>query len=155
MSNTWSPERKAAASLRMKEQNEAKKSAAVQTKMRIPIGANRDITNVNDTPDGYKDRWVNDDGSRVAKFSSAGYEHVPDADMGSSNVDGSHAKDGVVSKDMGKGVTAYLMRQREDYFAEDQAEKQKIVDSTEESMRKANVKKENSTDGTYGEVKIG
>lgn len=150
----WSPERKAAASLRMKEQNEAKKTATVRTKMRTPIGANRDITNILDTPDGYVDRWVNDDGGRIEKFKAAGYEHVESAEMGSTNVDGSHAQDGVVSKDMGKGVTAFQMRQRKDYFEEDQAEKQKIVDSTEESMRKTKVTKEDSTDGTYGEVRI-
>lgn len=151
----WSPERKAAASTRMKELNEAKKTASTLTKMRTPIGANRDITNILDTPDGYVDRWVNDDGGRIEKFKAAGYELVESAEMGSSNVDGSHAQDGVVSKDMGKGVTAYQMRQRQEYFDEDQAEKQKIVDSTEDSMRKKKVNAHESTDGSYGEVKIG
>lgn len=152
----WSPERKAAASARMKEQNEAKKTAETREAIRVPIGANRDITNVTDTPDGYIDYWVNDDDGRVGEtFKRAGYEHVVKAKMGSSSVDGSHAQDGVVSKDMGKGVTAYLMRQRKDWYDEDQAEKQKIVDSTEDSMRKKKVNAQDSTDGNYGEVKIG
>jgi hypothetical protein len=155
MGTKWTQDQKDAASKRMKEKNEAKKTAETRNKIRTPIGANRDITNVHDTPDGQVARWVNDDGGRIDKFIAAGYEFVESAEMGSSNVDGSHAQDGVVSKDMGKGVTAYLMNQNQEFYDEDQAEKQKIVDSTEDSMRKANVKKENSTDGTYGEVKIG
>jgi hypothetical protein len=154
MGKKWTEEQKAAASERMKSMNEAKKTAEKREAIRVPVGAKRDITNVNDTPDGYKDYWVNDDGDRINKFKAAGYEHVATAKM-ASNVDGSHSENGVVSKDMGKGVTAFLMRQREDYYAEDQAEKQKIVDRSEDSMRRKKVNAQDSTDGSYGEVKIG
>ncbi|MBW2647554.1 MAG: hypothetical protein JRE23_15545 [Deltaproteobacteria bacterium] len=150
----WTQERKDAASKRMKEQNAAKKTAEKRENIRVPIGAQRDITNVHDTPKGFIDRWVNDDGSRVEKFKAAGYEMVDAAKM-ASTVDGSHAQNGVVSKDMGKGVTAYLMRQRDEYYSEDQSKKQKIVDRTEESMRRKKVNAQDSTDGNYGEVKIG
>lgn len=151
----WSPERKAAASARMKEVNEVKKRASSESKMRVPVGQNRDITNVHDTPEGYKDRWVNDEAGRIEKFRAAGYESVETAQMDSSNVDGSHTESGVVSKDMGKGQTAYLMRQRQDYYDEDQIAKQITVDETEDSMRKTKIKSHESTDGNYGEVKIG
>ena len=155
MGKKWTQEQKDAASKRMTELNDAKKTAETRETMRVPIGANRDITNVHDTPNGYIDRWVNDDGDRVNKFKQAGYEMVDSAKIGSSNVDGSHAENGVVSKDMGKDVTAYLMRQKLDYYEEDQAEKQKIVDGTEDSMRRKKVEAKDSTDGNYGEVKIG
>lgn len=155
MTKKWTQEQKKAASDRMKAMNEAKKTAEKREAKRVPIGAQRDITNVHDTPEGFKDRWVNDDGDRVNKFKAAGYEMVDAAKMGSSNVDGSHSENGAVSKDMGKGVTAYLMRQREEYYAEDQAEKQKIVDRSEDSMRRKKVNAQDSTDGNYGEVKIG
>jgi len=148
---TWTPEQKQAASERMKKVHEAKKMASTQERIRTPIGAKRDITAVHNTPDGYVDRWVNDDPGRVEKFKQAGYENVDTAKVGSSD---DHSEQGVVSRDMGKGITAYLMRQRKDYFNEDQAEKQRYVDSTEESMRKKKIKPNESTDGTYGEVRI-
>lgn len=155
MTREWTPEQKDAASKRMKDRHAANKTAEVEARVRTPIGAKRDITTVLDTPEGYVDRWVNDEPGRVEKFKGAGYELVDKASVGTSNVDGTHAEDGVVSKDMGKGTTAYLMRQREDHFNEDQAEKQQYVDSTEESMRKRKINPHESTDGTYGEVKIG
>jgi len=152
MSREWTPEQKEAASKRMRERHEANKTAEVKARIRTPIGAKRDITAVHDTPDGFVDRWVNDELGRVDKFKQAGYENVESAKVGSS--DDSHAENGVVSRDMGKGVTAYLMRQRVEDFNEDQAEKQKYVDSTEESMRKSKTNANESKDGTYGEVRI-
>ena len=151
----WTDEQKAAASERMKERAEATRVAATRKKMRVPIGSNRDITTVHDTPDGYVDRWVNDIPGRIDKFKAAGYELVETAEMGSQSVDGSHDENGTVTKDMGRGQTAYLMRQRQEYYDEDQASKQNYVNRTEESMRKEKVEKHNSKDGTYGEVKIG
>lgn len=155
MSRKWTDEQRKAASERMKQINEMKKAQETTERKRVPVGAKRDIINVHDTPKDYVDRWVNDENGRIERLKAAGYEFVEKADVGSSHVDGTHNESGVVSKDMGKGVTAYLMRQRQDYYREDQAEKQRIVDRTEESMRKAKVKPNESTDGTYGEIKIG
>lgn len=153
MGRQWTEEQKEAARVRMQQTNEAKKTAEVKTSMRVPVGGHRDITAVKDTPDGYVDRWVNDNPGRVEKFKRAGYEHVESAGVGDSNVEGTHSEDGVVSRDMGKGVTGYLMRQRKDYYTEDQAAKQEIVDATEESLRRD--KSDDRDDGRYGEVKIG
>ena len=105
-----------------------------------------------ETPEGYVDRWVNDEPGRIQKFKDAGYELVSTASVGDSAADGTHSDQGVVSRDMGKGVTSYLMRQRKEYYQEDQAEKQRYVDKTEESMRRS--KNETRSDGLYGEVKI-
>lgn len=150
----WSPERREAASAAYKKRNEDKKAANASSRMRIPLGAKRDILNVQNTPSGYKDRIVNDVDGRIERFKQAGYELVEDAELGTSHVDGNQAVSGVVSKDVGKGVTGYLMRQREDHFIEDQAAKQRKIDESESDMRR-NVKSNQSTDGTYGEVKIG
>jgi len=152
-SEEWSEERKDAARAALAQKNEAGKSAEIKSAMRVPVGGRRDITSVGTTPKGYVDRWVNDNPGRIEKFKNAGYVHVESASVGDSNVDGSHNEDGVVSRDMGKAVTAYLMRQREDYFHADQAEKQKVVDETEESLRRS--ESDNRDDGRYGEVKIG
>ena len=150
-----SEEQKKAASERMKQRHAANKAAEKRSEMRVPIGAKRDIINCSDTPEGYVDRWVNDDPGRIDKFKAAGYEFVESGKVGTSGVDGTHSEQGVVSKDMGKGVTAYRMRQRADYFEEDQAEKQRIVDESENAMRRKKVNPNESTDGNYGEVKIG
>lgn len=155
MARQWTEEQKQAASERMKAKNESEKSGKVSARIRKPMGAKRDITAVHDTPKGFVDRWVNDDPGRIARFEEAGYETVETANVGSHQADDTHAEAGVVSKDMGKGVTAVLMRQREEYFHEDQAEKQRIVDETEDALRRKKVNPNESTDGMYGEVTIG
>lgn len=156
MGRTWTPEQREAASQRMKEKNEAKKASDTSKRLRVPIGARRDVTAVERDEDfhkQYKERWVNDIPGRIEKFKRAGYELVETASVGDPTVDGTHNESGVVSKDMGQGTTAYLMRQRREYFEEDKAAKQEVVDSTEESMRRD--LNENRNDGQYGEVKIG
>lgn len=154
MAREWTDEQRKAASDRMKARNEQTRTQQVSQSMRrVPVGGQRDITTVKDTPDGFVDRWVNDNSGRVDKFKSAGYEHVTNADVGDSNVDGTHAANGIVSKDMGQGVTAYLMRQRDDWFGEDQKVKQVVVDDSENAMRRD--RDDNRNDGHYGEVTIG
>ncbi len=133
--------------------NAKKKSSVIGDSMRIPIGSTRNLTGVNDTPDGCVDRWVNDKPGRVDRFKRAGYETVQAASVGDSGVDSTHADAGVVSRDMGQGVTAYLMRQRQDYFTEDQTAKQKVVDASEDSIRRdVETKLKN---GHYGGVTVG
>ena len=151
----WTQEQRDAASERMKKMNAAKKSADANERIRIPIGEKRDVLSVQDTPEGYVDRIVNDVPGRIEKFKQAGYELVEDAQLGTSHVDGNQASQGVVTKDVGKGVTAVVMRQRKEFYEEDQAKKQARIDELENSMRKKKVNPNESTDGTYGEVKIG
>lgn len=152
-SEEWSEERKQAAREAFAEKNEAEKSAEVRNRMRVPIGARRDITAVKDQDPNFKYRFVNDKPGRIEMYKEAGYDLVESAQVGDSNVDGTHNEDGVVSRDMGKGDTAYLMRKRMDWHKEDQAEKQKIVDETEADMhRDIN---ETKGDGRYGKIKIG
>jgi len=149
----WTEEQRAAASERMKAVNAKKKSSEIRNSMRIPIGGRRNLTGVNDTPDGFVDRWVNDNPGRIERFKRAGYETVQAASVGDSGVDSSHAKAGIVSRDMGQGVTAYLMRQRQDYFSDDQAAKQKDVDASEETIRQD--VKDKLKHGHYGGVTVG
>ena len=150
----WSQERKDKFQAAKALKNSAEKSAETRQRVRVPVAGRRDITAVHgiDT-DQYVGRWVNDKDSRIEMTKAAGYEHVQSAKVGDSHVDGTHNEDGVVSRDMGKGVTAYLMQQKREYFDEDQASKQAIVDETEESIRRK--PNENRNDGQYGEIKIG
>jgi len=154
MGKKWTQEQKDAASAAYADRNEGKKTSSKREAMRVPVGGRRDITAVHsqDT-DEYKYRWVNDKDNRLETFRTAGYEHVESAKVGDSHVDGTHTESGVVSRDMGKGTNSFLMKQRLDYFNEDKTAKQKIVDETEESMRRK--PGDNRDDGQYGEIKIG
>lgn len=154
MGTKWTQEQKDAASKAIADRNVAKKTADAKDRMRIPLGAKRDILSVQHTPEGYRDRIVNDVDGRIERFKQAGYVLVEDGQLGTSHVDGNQADSGVVSKDVGKGVTGYLMRQREDHYIEDQAKKQRDIDEVEAGMRKS-VKSNQSKDGTYGEIKVG
>ena len=149
----WTAEQRKAASDRMKAQQEKKREQTKKQALRLPMGIRRDITAVRDTPSDAVDRFVNDVPGRVHRFKQAGYENVTDALIGDSHVDGTHCNDGVVSRDMGQGVTAYLMRQRRDHYEQDQAAKQKIIAATEDAMRR-NIN-DDRNDGFTGEVKIG
>lgn len=155
MGKEWSEERKSAAKDAYAKRTEAKKSADAKERVRTPLGAKRDILNVQNTPDGYVDRIVNDLPGRIDRFKAAGYEVVEDAQLGTSHVDGNQASQGVVTKDVGKGVNAVVMRQRKEFYEEDQTAKQRDIDETESAMRRKKVNSNESNDGTYGEVKIG
>jgi len=154
MARKWTEEQKEAARERMKSMNKAKKSADASTRVRVPMGAQRDVTAVHsiDTNE-YVGRWVNDAPGRIERFRQAGYENVESASVGDSRVDGTHNDSGCASLDVGKGTTAYLMQQRREYFDEDQAAKQRLVDESEESIRRN--KNDNRNDGFSGEIKIG
>lgn len=148
----WTDEQKAAAQAAMTQQHEAERAAKTKERIRKPMGVREDITAVRDQDPNFQYRWVNDKPGRVERFKEAGYELCESATMGNSGVEGSHSENGIVSRDMGKGVTSYLMRQDKDWFLADQAGKQVIVDESEDAIRRD--KDEDRDDGRYGEVKI-
>jgi hypothetical protein len=99
----------------------------------------------------YVYRFVNDTGSRVANFQSAGYELVQDDSIvvGDSRVfdpsDIGSAKK-VTSND---GTTSYLMRIKKEWHEEDQQLKRDQINETERAM------KLQATQGSdYGEFKV-
>jgi hypothetical protein len=90
--------------------------------------------------------------NRLSKFKAAGYEFVEhNVEVGTRDVDSSNGTSSVVNKDVGKGVTAYLMRIDEEFYEEDQAAKQKTISDKEASMKRTLNSGDN---GTYGSVKI-
>lgn len=103
-----------------------------------------------DKDPNYVYRFVNDTGSRVANFQSAGYEFVEDPSLvvGDSRVfdpsDVGSSKR-VTSND---GTVSYLMRIKKEYYEEDQAAKAAQINETERAM------KQEATQGTYGKLSI-
>ena len=97
-----------------------------------------------DKDPNYVYRYVNDTGSRVSNFQSAGYEFVDDKEMvvGDSRVfdpsDVGSAKR-VTSND---GTISYLMRIKKEFYEEDQAAK------AEKAMKR------DATQDRYGSLKI-
>ena len=95
-------------------------------------------------------RFVNDTGARIDQMKQAGYEIVIDDDLtvGDSRVsDATQQGSGkrVISKD---GTVSYLMKQRKEFYEEDQKSKQEYVDATEQTM------KQQASEGMYGSLKL-
>ena len=94
-------------------------------------------------------RFVNDTGSRIHQMQEAGYELVTDEDLvvGDARVSdpsqlGSAKR--VISPD---GSVAFLMKQKKEWFEEDQKAKQQRVDELESAM------KQEASQGMYGSIK--
>ncbi len=103
-----------------------------------------------DKDPNYVYRFVNDTGSRIANFQSAGYEFVEDKELvvGDSRVfDPSDIGSGkrVTSND---GTVSYLMRTKKEYYEEDQAAKAAQINETEQAM------KQEASQGMYGSLKL-
>ena len=116
---------------------------------RTPVGRRNVLTVTGKDPD-YVYRIVNDTGDRVQTFLDAGYEvvssksvKVGDKRIGTPSNEGS-----VADVSVGGGQRAVVMRQRRDWYDEDQAAKQAHVNAIEESTR------EKALDGTYGKLEI-
>lgn len=116
---------------------------------RIPMGR-RNVLKVHglEEDENYHYRFFNDVGDRLLQCLDAGYEFVPKEGMqvGDKTVDSARGTESVVKKGVGNGVVAYLMRIPREFWEEDQAAKQRLVDQSEEGIRKPKV------DGAYGSV---
>lgn len=98
----------------------------------------------------YVYRFVNDTGSRIDQMKQAGYEIVEDDSLivGDSRVSDPSSQGSakrVISKD---GTVSYLMRQKKEYYEEDQAAKQAHNDEIEAAMKKQ------ASEGMYGSIKM-
>ena len=81
---------------------------------------------------GYVPRWVNDVDGRVERFKAAGYEFadpeealsVGQSEIHQGNSDLGTRVSKIVSRGGGEPVRAYLMKQRKDWYEEDQLVKE-------------------------------
>ena len=118
---------------------------------RIPVGGNRDIMTVHGKDDSYHYRWVNDVDNRLEQLKAAGYEPVThEVHVGTKGVGQSTNVGDTVTKGVGQGVTAYLMRIPKEWHEEDKKAKAEEVNRSEELLND-NI---NDISGRYGEVKI-
>ena len=131
----------------MREQINARRRNRVE---RVPLHAQRDNMNVRDRDPNYSYRWVNDvdNGQRIQKFKTAGYEMVQEAaKVGDAVVeDNTNKTSTVTEKFVGRNTKAFLMRIQKDWYDEDQKAKARRVDQSEAGMREDAL-------ANYGEIK--
>lgn len=101
---------------------------------------------------GYFYYWFNDNSDDIQRAKAAGFEHVTqtDAPIGGRGVDGA-SSEGVVSMNVGKGVTAYLMKQPMEFREEDVAARDRHINEVERTIHRT-LDGENA--GTYGKIEI-
>lgn len=125
-----------------------------QRTKRIPLG-DRDVLTVDGISEAdrkaYVYRWVNDTGDRIQKLYDAGYDFVgKDGKVaGDPNVDAAKGVSSVLSKGVGGGITAYLMRQPREIW---EADRKKRVDDKTDELEAA--MKNPRQPGQYGGIEV-
>ena len=115
----------------------ATRKQAASKRTRVPVSGNKDILTVKGKDDGFVYRWVNDtDEGRIQTFKDAGYETVdaPDIETGGTDVKEATTLGKTVTKNVGQGTTAVLMKIDRKWYKEDQDAKAKVVRSKVESL---------------------
>lgn len=127
------------------------KSTNSERVRRSPINGTRNRLNVRGKEPGYVYRVVNDIDDRIQTFQEMGYEIVNDSgvSVGDKRVASATQEGSPIKVSVGQGIQAYVMRQREDWYAEDQATKQEHVNKLEQS-----IKKDAEKEGFYGKVNL-
>ena len=104
---------------------------------RTPVSGYRSVLSLSNQDPAYHYRWVNDLEGRIEIFRNGGYEHVITKDggeVGTKRV-GTATNIGTnVSKPVGQGVTAYLMRIKKEWYEQDQLDKLKLIKEQEREL---------------------
>lgn len=112
----------------------------------------RQVLTVSGKEPGFVYRVVNDEGDRVASLQEIGYEVVTSKEgvkVGDNRIGNASSEGTAVQMSVGGGKKGILMRIPEEFYTEDQADKQNHVNQIEQAT------KEKALDGTYGELRIG
>jgi hypothetical protein len=130
---------------------ESKTKPTVRRKRRAQLNG-RNVLTVEGKEDGYVYRVVNDEGGRVERLKEIGYEVVLDREVriGDRRVATPTAEGSAATVHVGSGLKGVVMRQRKEYYDEDQAEKLRYVNETEASMRK-----QAREQADYGKLDVG
>lgn len=123
-----------------------------QRTRRTPINGTRNRLTVRGQEEGFLYRIVNDLDDRVQSLQEIGYEIVTDKNVtvGDKRIANPTQEGGPIKVSVGQGVQAYVMRQKKEFYDEDQRTKANAVDELEGQM-----KREATKEGFYGKLKIG
>jgi len=131
----------------MSETVQEKTVVKAKRNTRVKLGS-RNKLKYPDKP-GFHRRVVNDRDDRIEQFLAAGYVHVKGDEVGGDLSVKDPAKLGKnVSKPVGNGITGYLMEIPQEFYDEDQKEKQEKITRAERAIT------ENKPEGLYGEISI-
>lgn len=101
---------------------------------RVPLGQRNRLTYNNLEP-GWNYRVITDKNDRLRLAQEGGYDFVLSKDkLGDDRVATASPMDSRVSTPVGGGSTGYLMRIKDEWFAEDQASKEAHLKKTEEQI---------------------
>jgi len=102
---------------------------------RTPISGKRNILTVRGKEPGFEYRIAKDSPGRIDELMEAGYEIVThSAEVGDKRVGTPTSEGSPVKVSLGRGETGYLMRQKKEWYDEDQAAKEAEIKAREESM---------------------
>lgn len=124
--------------------------------VRVPMSGSRkrmEIAKDQLDPD-FHYAWINDQKDLIFRAKRAGYENVAISEIpswGVADVDSADPSASIISMPVGHGTIAYYMKQPMEYYLEDQATMNELIDRREGDMKKSLNSGDN---GTYGEVKI-
>ena len=118
---------------------------------RTPINGTRNRLSVRGKEPGYVYRIVNDIDDRIQTMKEIGYEIVTTQGItvGDNRIANPTQEGSPVQISVGQGIKAYVMRQKQEWFDEDQKTKQSKIDELEGS-----IKKDAESSGLQGKVKI-
>jgi hypothetical protein len=124
---------------------------ATRRPKRVPLNRQQILTVPESMKEpGYHYRFINDVGERILKAEQAGYEVVKGkVPVGDSRVGNSEGIGSAVTKHVGNATKAVLMRIKEEWYKEDQAEKIANIKAHEEQITTVN-----TNDGQYGNIKV-
>jgi hypothetical protein len=108
--------------------------AAVARVRRTPLNV-RNRLSIKSRDPAYHYRIVNVKDDRIEQFKEAGYEVAPAQQVGDKRVDQPSTLGSASEISVGQGMTAILMRQRKEFYEEDQATKQTQIDELESTMK--------------------
>ena len=145
---------------------ELKKSDTIGSRKRIPMSVPKAKLSVPEI-DGYHLHWINDYAGRIAQAHQGGYEFVNEEECMINNFSLGTASDLSGNTDMGSRVSvvvgknedgtalrAYLMKIRNEWFAEDQEVAQERVNAVDQQIKRGHVGSEqdssrSDTDNRY------
>ena len=124
--------------------------SAVKRPERVPVDGRRDVLTVSNKDPGFVYRWVNDIEDSIARYMRGGYEQVTHSVKIGESEQAGGGDSSPVSKYVGGGITAILMRIKREWYDEDQRLRDEHTDASEADMFRA---LNDGRDGKYGEVK--
>lgn len=123
-----------------KEETVSEKTAEqkVTRKKRVPFGVAKTKLGIEQNVEGYHLHWINDTVGRIYDAEQGGYEFVAPHEVGLSDTD-NRVKRRVGVNDDGTALFAFLMKIRQDWYEEDEKERQSRVDAIDNLIKGGHV----------------